>query len=437
MIPDERKTLPPELRSFLRISITLAILCFACELSLHYFFGIPSSIHRGNIAYTWPTLWWNDWRDFTCWMPRFRHMHTMDFFSTDPDLDQLFMYPAPGALLFKAFYSIPFPLASFLLLTTLVMLAIVVLFYGAVRRAGLAAKPAVLFVVLAFAFSYPLWFEFDLANMEIWMMFFVLGGSWAFLTDRPYVAATFFAIATGCKIFPFIFFSLFLTQRRYRPIVYGAGLLIVLELAGLWAIYPDFHVAAKGVAAGLDSYRVTYFLPDHFETGFDHSLFGVIKVVADLCLGTFGSHSEFPPPSAFVLKAAGLYLPVIACVGIMLYFVYIRKLPVSNQILAFTVIAILFPPVSHDYTLLHLYTPWAMLVLLAIRHRQALPGLGAAMVCMSICMAPETEFILRNQSIGGQIKCVALVVLLVISLRYRFPDVSAVHFGSPATQRIA
>jgi len=46
-----------------------------------------------------------------------------------------------------------------------------------------------------------------------------------------------------------------------------------------------------------------------------------------------------------------------------LYFWRIRTLPRTNQILALTVASIMLPPVSGDYTLIHLYIPWGALVL--------------------------------------------------------------------------
>ena len=48
-----------------------------------------------------------------------------------------------------------------------------------------------------------------------------------------------------------------------------------------------------------------------------------------------------------------------------------------------------------------------------------LQGTGA-LISLAVAIAPESEFILRGHSYGGQIKCVALIALLIVALRCRF-----------------
>ena len=73
------------------------------------------------------------------------------------------------------------------------------------------------------------------------------------------------------------------------------------------------------------------------------------------------------------------------------HFLRIRHLPVINQVLCLCIAFILLPPVSYDYTLLHLYVPWGLLVMFAQEQqilRREVPGLTAAFVCLGILMAP-------------------------------------------------
>ena len=407
--------LPQELKLFLKISAVLWGICLACELFCRFLLHAPSGMTRGNFPYTWPVLWFNHWRDFWCWIPRFSHLHTLRFFSPKASLDQPFTYPPAMALLFEGFYVCPHPIRCFLIVTTAAIGIFAWGFYLAMRRTGLAWAPAAAFLLMACLMSYPFWFEFDLANMEIWVWIFVASGVWAFLRDKPYLAAVLFAVAGSAKLFPFVFFALFLTRRKYGPILLGGAVAAVLSVGGLWMMYPNLRIAINGVKAGMGFFRSDYLLRMRYETGFDHSIFGFMKRVA-----AEGFGATIPD----LTRMNSIYLPVIACIGVFLYFRYIRRLPINNQVLALTIASILFCPTSHDYTLMHLYVPWALLVLLAIRARgtASIPGLKVAFICMAIAMSAETEIIRRGIPLGGQIKCLALVVLFVIALRFPFSE---------------
>ncbi|HEV2619841.1 MAG TPA: hypothetical protein VGU23_07870, partial [Acidobacteriaceae bacterium] len=91
-----------------------------------------------------------------------------------------------------------------------------------------------------------------------------------------------------------------------------------------------------------------------------------------------------------------------------------------------TVACITLPPTSYDYTLLHLYTPWVMLVFLAVsRWRDHLPvpkGLWPAFLCLALLLSPQSEIILHGERIGSQIKCLALLALAIVALRFSFPE---------------
>jgi hypothetical protein len=124
-----------------------------------------------------------------------------------------------------------------------------------------------------------------------------------------------------------------------------------------------------------------------------------------------------------------IYSIIAALCMFLVFFLWVRKLPVINQVICLCVATLILPPTSFDYTLLSLYLPWAMLVLLAV-HRgnrnQDVPGLVLAMVCFAILFVPETEIILHRRSIAGQLKALTLVALFFIALRYPF------HFSNSA-----
>ena len=118
-------------------------------------------------------------------------------------------------------------------------------------------------------------------------------------------------------------------------------------MVSLWLLCPSLAVSYRGIQQGVNEHTRKYILTwMPVETSFDHSLFGLIK--------QFTSHhnplNELPP------EMLTGYLACAAIAGIALYFLRIRHLPILNQLLALCILAILLPPNSHDYTLIHLYT---------------------------------------------------------------------------------
>jgi hypothetical protein len=117
-------------------------------------------------------------------------------------------------------------------------------------------------------------------------------------------------------------------------------------------------------------------------------------------------------------------MAVCAVVGVILYFLRIRTLPRANQILALAVVSILLPPVSSDYTLVYLYIPWGVLVLVSIslNNVRKVRGLVFCFVCMAFLMAPESFAVIHGIRIAGQLKAIVLLILFIVSITYPFED---------------
>jgi hypothetical protein len=101
-------------------------------------------------------------------------------------------------------------------------------------------------------------------------------------------------------------------------------------------------------------------------------------------------------------------------------------MPVLNQVLCLTVAMTLLPPMSFDYTLIHLYLPFALLALYLVDfHRKGLDaprGVAGVVFCMVVLLSQVGEIIFHGDRLGGQIKAVALLVLFVLCLYYEFPS---------------
>jgi hypothetical protein len=414
--------LPLSLRRFITTLSALTLLCVLVEIFCR-------TVLHWHYPYTWPLLPITDpFRDFYLFQPRFHFFHSRDFFAY---FDVPFLYPSPLAIVYRFFYAFPHSTAVFLSSFCAALAIAAYLLGRKLLRLGVSTPTVVLFLTLTLTCSYPLCFEFVQANVEWTVWVLVSCGIWAFLSRRGYSAAVCFGIAGSMKIFPLVYLGLLLSRKQYRETVVAFLTCVLSTLATLWLLCPDIGFSWRGTQAGLATFRKTYML-DYIEVGFDHSLFALPKSL--LGLTKFITHSAIPPGPETLARMLAIYLPAVAIIGCVLYFTIIRRLPLINQILCLTIASILLPPVSYDYTLLHLYAPWAVLVLFAVRSSKTFtPGLTAAMICFAVLLAPETEFILHHHSIGGQIKALTLTLLFVIALGRRFVS----DYDRPATSMAA
>jgi hypothetical protein len=393
------------------LALALTIGCLITE--------VVCGILKLPYPYDWPLMPKEDpFRDFYLYQPRYRFFHSPAFFSfPGPE----YMYPAPLAVVYRIFYCFPVCTWVFLGFVFASFLGAAYILARSLALRGISKLQIALFLQVAFLSSYAFFFEFEQANIEIVIWVMVAVGVWTFLRGRGYSSATCFGIAGSMKIFPLVFVGLFVARRQYRQVFTAFLACGISTILSLWLVCPNLAASWRGTKDGISSFRKEYMLMFD-QVGFDHSIFGLSKQVLLLV-----HHLQFPglPSSpAPLVPMLAIYLPTVAVLGVLLYFLFIWKLPVINQVVCLTVASILLPPVSYDYTLMHLYIPWAMLVLFAVDSgRQRIAGLSAAFLCLAVLLSPETEFILYpNHSAGGQIKAVALVVLFILGLLYRFPS---------------
>ena len=336
--------------------------------------------------------------------PQARCFHAANFFSP-PGFIMKFVYPAPVAILYALLVNFPAPIITF----KIFIVGVAVLLGGwlaiAMKKNGSGIIAASGFAIFAVVFSYPLAFEYRQSNMEMVLFVLLAAAMYCYLSGHETSAAILIGTVAAMKYYPIIYLGLFLSRKKVRPIFIGLATMIVVSLGALMAETPSIATSWKGTQDGLSFFKNTYILAHRpVESPYDHSLFGLIK---SLLHRSWGSN----PGSA---KAFAVYMVAIALIGTVLYFARIRKLPDVNQILCLAIAAILLPPVSYDYTLLHLYVPFALLVMAGYRAPHGKPIL-CAMALFAILFAYQTEPI-RGLLIGGQIKCVALILLMALAL---------------------
>ena len=428
VIVGERGAVVPVLRGFLFSLLALLAICFAVELVRSTLFHQPAGIYTSF-------LFQGQFPDLLMHVERFHHFHSAAFFRFTSD--NAFMYPAPVAVTYQMFYRAsggPAVAYSVFALGTMMVLGWRLL-RELVRR-GVAWSQALPFVVAVLLCSYPVLFMIKQGNTEVVVLLILSSGIVLFLSGYGYVAALCFGLAASLKIYPFVFFGLFLRRGQLGKIALGAAIFAVSELGSLWLVCPQIGTSWRGIRDGLVVFQELYMLPIRPEIGADHSLYVWVKLLQRLWHIHRGD-LQFDPANSSHLN---LYLVTTALAGIVLFFTHLRRLPVTNRIVCLTIVSVWLPPVSFEYTLVQLLTPLGMLMLVitdAYRRGDRLPGSSGALACFVVIFAALPELTLNGNLHSGQVKAVALLLLFVIGLRYPFRDsVWDSSSSSPSLQRL-
>ncbi|MDP9040072.1 MAG: DUF2029 domain-containing protein [Acidobacteriota bacterium] len=408
-MPSVLGQIAPPIRLFFYLSMALTL--FSAFMNLVApLFGIPRSSE-------WPFGKTTDpFRDFYLYKPRYAFFHSPRFFTFQ---DWPFLYPAPLAVVSKLFYSLPHSTRVYLLTMIAGYLIAALLVVRALVRRRFRPSTAAILMLLVFATTNMYIICYQQANLEFIVWLTMSLALWAYFTGRGYAAAVLIGIAASMKLYPLIFIGLLLSTRKYRETLVAFATAVLSTLVSLWLVCPDLRTSIRGIQSGLALFRTTYVLEYQPNLRYDHSLFALLKSFALSLHGHLRASAGHPSPHT-VGRALSIYLPCMALAGILLYVTSIRRLPLINQVLCFSVAIVLLPPVSYDYTLLHLY---AVLVLLIFVSHEPQPtstrALNTAFAALALLLSPPPGlFVFHHQAISGPIKCLALITLFVVALRY-------------------
>lgn len=376
----------------------------------------------------WPRAFWypffgdKSYTDFTIFRYQFAAFRTPQFWQPH---GFPFTYPAPAALGFEAFFSLPGGghLRYFLLFIAGSAVVAAIASGVALRRRGLEFDSALVFVGIALFSSYPLIFLFDRGNIEILNWIFVSLAITACWCERWKLGGALLGVAISLKIFPVILLGLLLARKKFAAILIAIVTAAALDVASLAIVGPTIKIAHEQISHGLEFFRDTYVYSFHsWEIPFDHSLFAVVKRMA------FKAHVADP---AHLAIFARWYTQIVALAGLLLYFGRIIRLPRINQIVILLTLSVLLPPVSGDYTLVHLYAGWLVLAFFAL---EVEPGvirsrvLPACFFLLAIAFCPEPYIIFGHAHVAGALKALALSALVILLLVYPLDEPSK-HIG--------
>jgi hypothetical protein len=376
-----------------------------------------------------PPLFFTDdrWFDFTIYHDRFQHFRTASFWDK---YEYPFTYPAPLGVLYGVLYKIPHALRYYLICYAGLLTACALVLVRRLRKAGLGAAVAVIFVVTTVVFSYPLRVLFESANTEGVTALLAGLGVLAVLRNRCWMGGMLIAVAGTMKIFPFVLLALLLSKKKYREFAWSLVVAAVVSVASLAIVGPTVGEAQRHIDAGIAYVKYTFiFATNPAAVTFNHSLFtlvkfGVVGLRRAMHPMVIHNHADFllrkGMERALLDTTFTAYVALAALFGLVLYFGWMRRLPMLNQLVALTACAVVLPPLSADYTLLHLLLPFALLCLYATQRWRAgvaVPGLSACLFWFAPIFSFQT-YITYRYRFSCEFRTLALLGLLWTAMRY-------------------
>jgi hypothetical protein len=402
--------LPPALAWFAQLMAAMG------ALSLGYTLLLTHLLHSTHPYGT--TLFWGHFTgsDFSVFAERSRLFGTSAYWD---ELNYPFTYPAPLGVVFALLFHLPHPLTCYLALCVGGLAVWGWWLSRAMVIRGVPAGASVIFVLIMLATAWPVVNLLNTANTEGLLAILLGAGMLALMHERWWLAATLIGLSTSMKLYPFMLLALLLSRRRYREFTWGVAVAAVTTVVSLALLGPNIFAAQRHVSDGLRFVKTAFILATQRDAlNYSHSLFSLLKFAVLLIARLSGTRLT-PAQLDPLLR---LYMVFAAIAGVALYFLFIRRLPMLNQLLALTICAVVLPPLSADYTLLELLVPFALLCLYAIdssRNDLRLHGLRACFLCFACIFAWET-FLTVHYAFDRPVRSIALVVLLTLVLRFPF-----------------
>ena len=265
-------------------------------------------------------------------------------------------------------------------------------------------------------FSYPFLYMLQSGNVEIVTCVFTASGLLLLLKRHDHAAAICWAAAGAFKIYPIILLAIFLSKTKWRSFLLGLAAFASICLLSMWFVGPTISAAFSGTINGVGGFVSTY--AERVKTNelpIDHSLLAPIKIFGYEMAHRTGTLSYLTKP----------YIVVAGTLATLVYFLRVRNMPLANQAIFLFASMIVLPPVSFEYTTVHMYAPWAMLVIVALRaayEGKKLQGLRTMFICFAVMFTSQRYIYYHWIYPNGTFKVIALVILIVVALRYPIPD---------------
>ena len=413
----------------LRLFLLILAACFAFEWT---FALVNTYLTHLPYPYTSPLskpgYHFSDWLNYIPHAWSFGQPHFL--IQQGPGFGLPFAYPIPCIYVYVLFFRL-FPahtLGAYITFSVIAFLLVTLFFSRFLYRRG-APRIFQLCAWGALLLGLPVPFLIERGNFEVFVWLLVTAALAAFIKDWKYTAAFFFALAACTKIYPAIFFLLFLPRRQYLPIVFGAAMtagVFALALFGAGRPVSRNLGDIAAISKMLHDEQIVHTYEDNLR--WDHALLSEPKAVLYTVDRAFHLIAKDDNPSyPRMIQVYGILAPLSF---LALYLLRLRRLPLLNQFAGFSLCSILLPYISYEYTLVVIDLVLAAFLLTLLEEEQqeqqqsraplTFEHLRPFAIFFAIVLAPITALSLEHFS--GQVKCIALLGLLFAFLRTPLPS---------------
>lgn len=252
--------------------------------------------------------------------------------------------------------------------------------------------------------TYPLLFSFERANIELFL--FLLLAEFVFLYQKGYLKTSCFSlvIATAFKLYPIVFCVILWADKRYKAVFSVLGLVIILELLGFIFFkhgFKDNWTTFKLIMHGMSNHCT---LEKDKCVQYSVSLWGLIKT----------AYAFFAPEKILTLKKLHFYFysTVLFSALIAGYVIFIEKL-FWKKVALLTFCMLLFPVVSYDYKLLHLYLPLFLFLQCKPARYDLLYATFFVLMFIPKNYASISESHIGLESLSGPLLCTLMAIVII------------------------
>ena len=272
------------------------------------------------------------------------------------------------------------------------------------------------FIIIGFL-TYPVLFSLDRANLDMYIFLLILGFIVFFQKGRFVLSALFLSLAIAMKLYPGVFIFLFIKEKKYKEIAYTIAATLCISVICLMSYQGGFSANLHGMLSAFQGFNQDY----SGVVGLQHnvSYYGVLKLIT---VGYYYTVRGIHDAAAVSILANGaLNIPYMFLIVLLFAFVvfyvlkYEQKLWKNVYLLSASMI--LFPHVSFDYKLIHLFIP----LILFLQDKSWTPFCKKYLMLFGIMLIPNNYLYIKGDIsvavIINPIIMTALAILVIIERR--------------------
>ncbi len=194
--------------------------------------------------------------------------------------------------------------------------------------------------------TYPFLMVVDRANIEAFVFIFLYLFIHFYRKQQTLISIVFLSCAISMKLFPGVFVILLLSDRKYKEAVYACFLVLLISVIGYFSYDGNMVENIRAHMITLNFYSMAYSIGNE-GLYFGNSLWGPVKLMI------IGSGIKCSPALATKVYS----------ISVMILFAFISVYIIFKEKIFWKKIALLvfsmnlFPFVSGDYKLIHIFLP--------------------------------------------------------------------------------